>query len=79
MSPTIFRARGFRFFFYLREEKRAHVHVHHADGEAKFWLEPRIELARNHGLDAGHLRIARELIREHEDEIRESWARLLGG
>ena len=23
-----------------------HVHVHCADGEAKFWLEPEIELAK---------------------------------
>jgi len=25
--------------FFLREEPRAHVHVHHEDGEAKVWLE----------------------------------------
>lgn len=34
-----------------------HVHVHSADGEAKFWLEPRIELARNYGLPIKELRI----------------------
>jgi hypothetical protein len=27
-----------------------HVHVHHAEGEAKFWIEPEIELARSYGL-----------------------------
>ena len=27
-----------------------HVHVAHTDGEAKFWLEPKIELAINQGL-----------------------------
>lgn len=27
-----------------------HVHVHGEKGEAKFWLEPQIELARNYGL-----------------------------
>ena len=26
-----------------------HVHVAHTDGEAKFWLEPTIELAMNQG------------------------------
>ena len=40
MSPTLFRERGYRFFFFSREEARMHVHVYHADGEAKFWLEP---------------------------------------
>jgi len=27
-----------------------HVHIHHAEGEAKFWLEPEIELAQKYGL-----------------------------
>lgn len=51
MSPTIFRGAGFRFFFFSREEARLHVHVHCADGEAKFWLEPEIELAQNLGAE----------------------------
>lgn len=50
MSPTIFREAGFRFFFFSREESRMHVHVSHSDGEAKFWLEPQIELANSIGL-----------------------------
>lgn len=50
MSPTIFREAGFRFFFFSREESRLHVHVSHSDGEAKFWLEPQIELANSIGL-----------------------------
>jgi hypothetical protein len=32
MAPTIFRAHGFRFFFFSREEPRLHVHVNHAEG-----------------------------------------------
>jgi hypothetical protein len=50
MSPTIFREKGYRFFFFYREEIRMHVHVYCGDGEAKFWLEPEIELARNYRL-----------------------------
>jgi len=45
MSPTIFRHKGYRFFFFSREEKRMHIHVFCTDGEAKFWLEPLISLA----------------------------------
>ncbi|MDQ3515672.1 MAG: DUF4160 domain-containing protein [Gemmatimonadota bacterium] len=75
MSPTIFRARGFRVHFYSREEIRLHVHVWHATGEAKFWLDPDIELAENHGLHPRQVRIALELIREHRDEIRSAWTR----
>ena len=33
-----------------------HVHVHCADGEAKFWLEPLIELAQNYGLNDRQIR-----------------------
>jgi len=39
--------KGFRFYFFSREERRQHVHVQHADGEAKFWTDPGVELAAN--------------------------------
>jgi len=48
MTPTIFREKGYRFFFFPREEDRMHVHVISGDGEAKYWLEPVIEVARNY-------------------------------
>ena len=70
---------GFRFFFFSREESRAHVHVHHSDGEAKFWIEPQIEVANNWGLNEKHLREARDLIEEHCDEIRRAWEAHFGG
>jgi len=43
MSPTIFRERGYRFFFFSLEESRMHVHVRSGNGEAEFWLEPSVE------------------------------------
>ena len=55
MSPTVFRKDGYRFFFFSREELRKHIHVDASDGEAKFWLEPEIELARNYGLSRLHV------------------------
>lgn len=73
VSPTIFRARGYRFYFFSREERRPHVHVQHATGEAKFWLDPSIELAINYGLSAGRIAAARRIIEEHEDDIRRAW------
>ena len=39
MSPTVFKEKGYRFFFFSREELRMHIHVSSHDGEAKFWLE----------------------------------------
>jgi hypothetical protein len=52
VSPTVLRVKGFRLYFFSREERRGHVHVQHADGEAKFWIEPTVELAANFGLKA---------------------------
>jgi hypothetical protein len=46
-----------------------HVHVQCANGDAKFWLEPTLELADNYGLRPRDLRAARNLIEEHSDEI----------
>jgi len=48
MSPTVFKWKGYRFFFFSREETRPHVHVYCSDGEAKFWLEP-VRLERSRG------------------------------
>jgi len=50
-----------------------HVHVISADGEAKYWMEPEIELARNHGLSAQHLKRIHEIIVARQGEIRNAW------
>lgn len=50
-----------------------HVHVQSPAGEAKFWLEPHIELAQNFGLNTRQLNAVLKLVKEHEDEIREAW------
>ena len=73
MSPTVFRQRGYRFFFFSREESRMHVHVHCGDGEAKFWLEPRIELARNHNISRTRLREVEQILEERHDELASAW------
>ncbi len=73
MSPTVFRKAGFRFYFFSREEVRMHVHVHHAEGEAKFWLDPGIELAQSSGLSRRRIAAALALVRRHQDEIRGAW------
>jgi hypothetical protein len=78
MSPTVFRDGPFRFFFFSREETRMHIHVQSADGEAKFWIEPAIELARNYGLSDQGLSRALQLIVDHEQEIRDAWHRHFG-
>lgn len=78
MSPTVFRYRRYRFYFFSREEPRLHVHVISPDGEAKFWIEPAIELALNKGLSTTELKELKQIIEERQNEIREHWHRYFG-
>jgi hypothetical protein len=79
MSPTVFREGPYRFYFFSREEPRMHVHVTCADGEAKFWLEPAIALAQNHGLSEKQVKEAQALVEAHADECRTRWKAHFGG
>lgn len=56
-----------------------HVHVISPDGEAKFWMEPEIELAVNKKLSATELNELKRIIEERQNEIREHWRRHFGG
>ena len=78
VSPTIFREGSYRFFFFSREEPRVHVHVVSPDGEAKFWIEPTVSLAKFEGLSARQLRQLQTIVEEREREIRQAWRRHFG-
>ena len=73
MSPTVFKVKGYRFFFFSREEERAHVHVTCADGEAKFWLEPIVALHQSFGLSMKQLRELHRIVEHRRDEIIRAW------
>ena len=79
MSPTVFRLKSYRFYFFSREETRRHVHVSCPDGEAKFWIEPAVELADSHGLSSRRLGELRGIIEERQNEIRHAWDEHFGG
>jgi hypothetical protein len=73
MSPTVFRYKGYRFFFFSREEERMHVHVYCSHGEAKFWVEPEVNLARNHGLSRAQIAELTTVVEDRKDEIADAW------
>ena len=50
-----------------------HVHVQSEQGEAKFWLEPQVELAQSYGLPPSEVNEALRLIRDNENVIRDAW------
>ena len=73
MSPTVFRWKEYRFYFFSREEVRPHIHVYCAEGEAKFWIEPVVEVAKSHGLSEKRLSEIVAVVKEHKDEITIAW------
>jgi len=79
MSPTVFREGGYRFFFFSREELRMHVHVVSGNGEAKFWLEPSIEMARNYRYSKSQLRAIESIIEVHHHELVSAWKKHFRG
>jgi hypothetical protein len=74
--PTIFRYRGFRFFFYSNEgspREPLHVHVLGEGGEAKFWLNPEVRVAVSDGLSAKTLRELSAVVKQNEALIERAW------
>ena len=79
--PTIFRERGFRFFFYSNEgypREPVHIHVEKDDVEAKFWLKPEVRVAYNDGYDAHTLRELLAIIRFNRNRIERAWNEYFG-
>ena len=72
--PTVFRLEGFRFFFFSNEnDEPPHIHVEKAEGAAKFWLHPDVELAwsiRFRGRDVSKLQA---FIEERQVWFLEKW------
>ena len=56
------------------------MHIHAADtaGEAKFWLEPNIELVKSYNLSGPQLREIEDIIKEHRHEFENAWHKLSG-
>ena len=43
------------------------------DNDAKFWLEPNIELVYNHGFTSKEIKIITKHIEEYERTIKDKW------
>lgn len=71
--PTVLREKGYRIGFYSSEpDEPAHVHVHKAGCEAKFWLAP-VQLSWNKGFREADLREIVGILRDHETELLQAW------
>ena len=78
MSPTVFRIKGYRFYFLSSEEERMHVHVECAEGEAKFWIEPIVSLAIYYRLSPKKLNEIQKIVERRKDEIIKEWKKHFG-
>ena len=73
LADCVFKEGPYRFFFFSREEARIHVHVICASDEAKFWLDPAVELAVSKGISAHESREMQRIIERRKEEIVDAW------
>ncbi len=50
-----------------------HIHVMADDNEAKFWLEPKVELAKNGGFSRHELNDIQKIIEKNAEQFKEQY------
>jgi hypothetical protein len=61
-------------FLFLLKGGVADTHsCNRTGGEAKFWIEPVVELAKSFGISHKEISELIEIIKSHENEIRKAW------
>jgi hypothetical protein len=69
---------GYSFFFSSNEHTPVHIHVRRGDAEAVFVVEPEVELRESVGFNVRELSRAEDLIHDHLQFIKQTWAQHLG-
>jgi hypothetical protein len=78
--PTIWRERGFRFYFWSNErDEPPHIHARAGDAYAKVWLGPPAALAESHDCSARDLRVVLEVVSMRRAIMEEAWHDYFGG
>lgn len=78
MSPVFKREEGYIFKIFSNEEERKHIHVVKAECEAKFWLEPTIELAENYGFSSKELKQIYQILEQYGNEFKCKFTEYIG-
>jgi hypothetical protein len=72
--PKAFTEGPYRFFFWSKENiEPPHVHVKRERDEAKFWIDPVVELAQNWGFARHELNRLRRLVVARRQLLMEKW------
>lgn len=78
MSPVFRRESEYTFKIYSNEEEHLHIHVTHDRCEAKYWLEPEVELAKNTGFSEHELNKIKKLVEKYADKFKEQFRQHVG-
>lgn len=78
MTSVFRRQDGFCFKIFSNEEERKHIHVIKAECEAKFWLEPSIELAENYGFTTKELKKIIQIVEQYGNEFKLQFTQHIG-
>lgn len=72
--PTALRIGPYRLYFYSYDcgEPR-HMHVDRENMSAKFWLDPDVLLAKNHGFNRKELRKIERIIQNNLERLKNEW------
>ena len=77
--PTILRIASYRFYFHSYDcgEPR-HIHVDRENKSVKFWLDPVVSIAENHGCSRRELQDIARIATENLETLRNEWDTLCG-
>ena len=78
MSPVFRRESEYTFKIYSNEEERMHIYVIYGGLEAKYWLEPRVELAKNTGIPEHKLNDIKRIVDKYADDFKEQFRQHIG-
>ena len=78
MSPVFKRESGYTFKIFSNEEERMHIHVFRAEYEAKYWLEPTIELAEIYGFPMHELKRIKDIVEQYGYYFKDQYNRHIG-
>ncbi|MBR1468897.1 MAG: DUF4160 domain-containing protein [Prevotella sp.] len=78
MSPVFRRENKYTFKIYSNEEERLHIHVLCDGKEAKFWLEPTVELAKNTGISEHRLNEIKKIVEVYADDFKKQFRQHIG-
>ena len=79
MSPTFLKAKEYALKIYYNKEERMHIHVIKEDKEAKFWLEPQVEIAYKGDFSQHEINKIQQVVELYADYFKKQYQLHIGG